>query len=381
MNVEPEARPGRADLLIDRATRVVRLLAWLAMFALCCLMLWTMGAKAAHAEDPKAAARALGQAGNAGAGAIARDAASTGTVPGYAGTDLPERSLTAPGMEDAVRARLADPHDPGGAAGRAVAEGAAVRPERPVPADGPEAARAEAVTGSAQSAAHGAHALASGSVAECGAGLEDARDGGACGSVRYCVGAGCETVSSQSNTGFVDATARLNMVVELGGEEFDRENLEFFKGQRRSCDIKLFGLANCCTNSGLLVGLANCSAEEVELAEERNAGNTRYLGRYCSKRTFFGVCIRRSRAWCVFGSKLGRILQEQGRAQLGVGWSDCRGLTVAEVERIDFDRLDLSEFAEDLMDEGTDPAVSLPDGADTRAAMRERIRDFYRRGQ
>ena len=171
------------------------------------------------------------------------------------------------------------------------------------------------------------------------------------------------------------------MVVELGGEEFDRGDMRFFKGERRSCDIKLFGLADCCTNSGVLVGLAGCSAEEIELSRQRNAGNTRYLGKYCARRTFFGVCIRRSRAWCVFGSKLGRILHEQGRAQLGVGWSDCRGLTVAEVEGIDFDRLDLSEFAEDLMDAGKDPAVSLPDGADTRAAMRERIRDFYRRGQ
>ena len=154
--------------------------------------------------------------------------------------------------------------------------------------------------------------------------------------IRWCVGADCDSVQSQANTGFVNAATRLNMAVELGGEEFDRDNLRFFTGQRRACHIKLFGLANCCKNSGLLVGLANCSASERELAEERNAGNTHYLGRYCSKRTFFGVCIRRSRAWCVFGSKLGRILQQQGRRQLGIGWSSCRGLTVAEIEGIDF---------------------------------------------
>ena len=135
--------------------------------------------------------------------------------------------------------------------------------------------------------------------------------------MRYCVGAGCETVSPQSNTGFVNATTRLNMAVELGGEEFDRDNLEFFKGTRQRCHIHFGGLANCCKNSGLLVGLANCSASEQELAEERNAGNTHYLGKYCSRKTFFGICIRHSRAWCVFGSKLGRILQQQGRAQFG----------------------------------------------------------------
>jgi len=93
------------------------------------------------------------------------------------------------------------------------------------------------------------------------------------------------------------------------------------------------------------------------------------------------VCIRRSRAWCVFGSKLGRILQQQGRVQLGIGWSSCRGLTVAEIEGIDFASLDLSEFTEDLMDGSREPSVSLPDAGGTGAVMRTRIRDFYRRGQ
>ena len=381
MSVEREPGSGRADVLIDRATRVVRLLAWLAMFVLCCLMLWVVAHQAARAEDPKAVARELGLAGNTAAGAIAQDASQTGSVPGYAGTGVPERRLTAGTMEDAARARLANPDDAGGAAGRAVVEGLATRPERPVSARGPEAARARAVAANPQSSTHGADGLASGGISECDAGLEDALDGGSCGRVTYCVGAGCESVRAQSNTGFVDATARLNMVVELGGEEFDRESLRFFTGGRRTCNIRLFGLANCCTNSGALVGLANCSAEEVELAEERHAGNTRYLGQYCARRTFFGVCIRRARAWCVFGSKLGRILQEQGRAQLGVGWGSCRGLTVAEVERIEFDRLDLSEFTENLMDGGQEPAISLPHGGDTRAAMRTRIRDFYTRSE
>ena len=372
----------RVEIALDRGTRVVRLLTWTAMFVLVCLMLWVVSGMAAKAEeDPRAAARAIGNAGNAAARAVARDSANAAEVPGYAGTNLPERSIGASRLEHEGRARLADPDDPGGAAGRAVVRGTIQRPARPVSASEPMVVRSETIAASPQSSAHGADGLASGSTADCGADLQDADDGGSCGSVRYCVGVGCETVPSQSNTGFVNATTRLNMAVELGGEEFDRDDMRFFTGQRRACHIKLFGLANCCKNSGLLVGLGNCSASERELAEERNAGNTHYLGRYCSKRTFFGVCIRRSRAWCVFGSKLGRILQQQGRAQLGIGWSSCRGLTVAEVEGIDFASLDLSEFTQDLMDGSREPSVSLPDGGDTGTAMRTRIRDFYRRGQ
>ena len=354
---------------------------WTAMFARVCLMLWVVSGMAARAEDPKAAARAIGNAGAAAAGAIARDAASTGKVPGYAGTDVPERNLTASGMQGAARTRLADPDVPGGTAGRAVIEGTLTRPDRPVAAGDPGVVRGKSVAADPGNAAHGVGGLASGSVADCGAGLRDAGSGGACGSVRWCVGADCETVGTQANTGFVDATTRLNMALEIGGDEFDRQDMRFFKGQRRRCHIHFGGLANCCKNSGLLVGLANCSASERELAEERNAGNTHYLGRYCSKKTLFGVCIRHSRAWCVFGSKLGRILQQQGRSQLGIGWGSCRGLTVAEVEGIDFERLDLSEFTQDLMDGSREPAVSLPDSGDTGTAMRTRIRDFYRRGQ
>ena len=372
---------GRADVLIDRATWIVRLLAWTAMFALCCLMLWTLGGMAAHAEDPKAAARAIGQAGTAAAGAIARDASKAATVPGYTGTDLPERNLTASGMEDAARARLADPDDPGGSAGRAVIEGTTSRPGSPVSASDPAIARGETIADNPQNSTHGADGLASGSVSTCGSGLEDAGDGGSCGGVRYCVGAGCETVRSGANTGFVDATSRLNMAIELGGEKFDREDMRFFKGTRRACTIRLFGLANCCRNDGLLEGLAGCSASERELARERNEGNTHYLGKRCAKKTFFGVCIRREKVWCTFGSKLGRILQEQGRRQIGRGWSDCSGFTVAEIESIDFGSLDLSEFTENMMDGDMEPDVSLPDAADTGAAMRTRVRNFYQRGQ
>ena len=370
------SRPG-----IDHATRVVRLLAWLSMFAVCCLMLWAMAGMTAHAADPKEAARAIGQAGTTAAGAIARDASKAGTVPGYAGTSVPERSLTAGGMEDAARARLADPDDPGGRAGRAVIEGSVSRPAESVSAGDPGVARGKRIAASPQDAAHGADGLASGGVTECGAGLDDAEGGGACGSVRYCVGAGCETVQPRSNTGFANAATRLNMAVELGGEKFDRDDTRFFKGTRRACTIRLFGLANCCRNDGLLEGLAGCSASERELARERHDGNTHYLGKRCAKRSFFGACIRRERVWCTFGSKLGRILQEQGRSQLGIDWGSCRGLTVAEIEGIDFDRLDLSEFTENMLDGSMEPSVSLPESGDTGAAMRTRIRDFYSRDQ
>ena len=381
MIVEPGPQADRISVPVDPATRIVRLLAWTAMLAVCCPIFLTPGGMAARAEDPKAAAREIGRAGAAAAGAIARDASKAGTVPGYAGTDVPEKNLTAGGMEDAARARLADPDDPGGKAGRAVIGGTLTRPDRPVAVTDPAVVRGKGIAAAPGNAENGAGGLASGNVTECGADLDDAEDGGSCGSVRYCVGAGCETVRPQSNSGFANAATRLNMAIELGGEKFDRDDMRFFTGDRRACTIRLFGLADCCRNDGLIEGLAGCSASERELARERHAGNTHYLGTRCAKKTLFGICIRYEKVWCTFGSKLGRILQEQGRRQLGRGWGDCRGFSVAEIESIDFGSLDLSEFTANLMDGSMEPSISLPDAGDTGAAMRTRIREFYERGQ
>ena len=364
----------RERVFVERAARYARLAT--SIMALASLAFAIPASFAAHAGDPRAAAADVGRTGQASAGAIARDGASAAAVPGYAGTDVPERGLTDATMEDAARRVLAAPDR--GKAGRALTEGAVTRPDIPVSADDPGVRRGKAVAANPQAPAHGASGLASGSAADCGAGVRDAGRGGSCGRVTYCVGAGCETVEPRAGTGFARSASMLNMAVEMGGEEFDRGSLRFFTGGRRTCTIKWGGLANCCKNSGILVGLGGCSASERELAEERNAGNTHYLGRYCSKKVL-GVCVRRKRAWCVFGSKLGRMLQQQGRSQLGTGWGSCRGLTVAEIEGIDFDSLDLSEFTGDLMDGSKEPSVSPPGAGDTRAAMTDRIRGFYER--
>ena len=340
------------------------------------LVLPHLAAGHASAEDPRAAARAISQAGNVAASTIAKDADSTAHVPGYIGTSLPERGMSASELETAANRALADPGDPGGRAGRAVIEASAERPEVSVGTGDPIVRRGDGIEADAQSPSWNADGLASGSATGCGAKVADAGAGGQCGGVSWCVGADCETTAARANTGFVDSVARVNMVHELGGEEFDRENLRFFHGERRSCRIRWGGLADCCKDSGVLIGLTDCNEEERLLAEERHAGNTHYLGKRCTRR-ILGVCVRRERFWCVFGSKLGRILQEGVRSQLGIGWGSCRGFTVDEMERIEFGAVDLSEFTEDLIDGSREPSIELPEAGRASAVMRARIRDFY----
>ena len=329
-------------------------------------------------EAAKAAAQTVGSAGQAAALAVAGDTSQPSNVPGFAGTGVPAADHRAGNMGASARAALADPNDAGGAVGTFVTQSVGRRPDGDVDRTDSGVQRAEAVERNPGAAAWQADGLASGSVRDCTRDLDDAGVSGRCGGVTYCVGAGCERVDTAANTAFVPAAAQLNMVMEIGGDEFDRNNMRIFSGEHRACPIRFLGGQNCCTDSGVLIdiGLAGCTAEEVELAEARAAGVTHYLGEYCAKR-ILGICRRRDRAWCVFTSELGRILHEQARPQLGRNWDDCDGFTVADMQRIDFDRVNLSEFTDTLLDTSEAPGIVLPREGATGAAMRERIGQYF----
>ena len=362
---------------VDLAARFARLFAWLAMCVAISLAIWMLARRAAEAAgpqaDPRAAAREIGRAGALAAAATARDPAAAAATPGYAGVDLPERNLRGASMAAAGRARLADPDDPGGAAGRAAAAGYAARTAAPDPRGDAGVARANAIQAAPNAPAHRADGLASGAAADCGAEVGDAGRGGACGGASWCVGADCGAVEAQAGAGFFRAAASLNLALETGGAGFDRRRAAFFPGERRACRTRLGGLADCCADRGPAAAFARCPVREREIARARDEGRARYLGERCARRVL-GACLTRERTWCVFGSKLGRMLHEQARPRLGVGWRSCRGFSAGEIGRIDFDRLDLSEFYRELADPDRAPGVVPPDRDAVRAGMRDRLR-------
>lgn len=99
-----------------------------------------------------------------------------------------------------------------------------------------------------------------------------------------------------------------------------------------------------------------CSETDFTLAVKRETKLAVYVGSYCATKTPFG-CIEKRKSYCVYNSQVGRIIQEQGREQLGIDWGDpeepeCRGLTIDEFSRIDFARIDLSEWIGTLYQAG-----------------------------
>ena len=69
-------------------------------------------------------------------------------------------------------------------------------------------------------------------------------------------------------------------------------------------------------------------------------------------------CVQKAKSYCCFNTKMARIIHEQGRPQLvsfgaDGGWGvpvspNCRGFTPDEFQYLDFSRIDLSEYFEDI---------------------------------
>jgi conjugal transfer mating pair stabilization protein TraN len=103
----------------------------------------------------------------------------------------------------------------------------------------------------------------------------------------------------------------------------------------------------------VVMSAISCDEEEGKLAMKEGAGLCHAVGTYCSSciRVLGSCvsCITHTTNKCCFNSALARIIQEQGRMQLGKGWGsarapDCSGFTVAQLQQLDFGRMDLSEF-------------------------------------
>ncbi len=102
--------------------------------------------------------------------------------------------------------------------------------------------------------------------------------------------------------------------------------------------------------------LTGCDQQDMEVGMLRGSGMCHEIGTYCSSR-ILGICVQKSKGHCCFNTKLGRIIQEQGRPQLrsfnGLGWGTpsapyCRGFTPEEFQALDFSKMDLSQYYADI---------------------------------
>ena len=91
-----------------------------------------------------------------------------------------------------------------------------------------------------------------------------------------------------------------------------------------------------------------CEEDEFELGAKKETRQCTYVGSYCASEVL-GSCVEKRESYCCFGSVVARVVQEQGRPQLGMNFGDvkaptCEGLTPADMQRIDWNKIDLGEW-------------------------------------
>lgn len=202
-----------------------------------------------------------------------------------------------------------------------------------------------------------------------------------------CIGDACFNTTRTPDTDFARSISMLE-AARQAGSHLDPETMTVFSGEPNTCRNNL--AFNCCSSdprgsgimdseyirgsayvytlltgdglgmftaygltSLLLERTAGCSDDEVRTSLKEGARLCHYVGDWCSSCIrFLGrcvSCITRTQMKCCFNSILARVINEQGRVQIGKGWGspegpDCSGFTVAQLQTLNFAAMDLSEF-------------------------------------
>jgi conjugal transfer mating pair stabilization protein TraN len=204
-----------------------------------------------------------------------------------------------------------------------------------------------------------------------------------CGDQAFCIDGSCVDQTYPPNGDFAKTATEMAILEDMAND-FDSTTLEIFKGTDERCTRAILSFNDCCqiTGWGQSISIASCSSAEDILAQKRGADLCHYVGTYCSSEICVltaCTCTEDTESHCCFKSKLARIVQEQGRPQLGLNWGtaqapECQGFTPDQMASLDFSIMNLSEFYADL-------DTTLPDQAVVNDRIQQRVNDFFINGQ
>lgn len=239
----------------------------------------------------------------------------------------------------------------------------------------------------------------------------------------YCTDGSClDQQDTAASNGFAQAAAMLSAVQGIAShtecsDPTDPSTCQIFEGKAQACRKgrgKWQDLWNCCDIAGgedlldennyveailndgaeelfigpnvvaffgaaemLLTFFVPCNDDEIELATSTEIDAAVYMGSYCGDKISLGftdICIRRDRMYCAWPTALGKVIMEQARPQLGLGWGNppkypnCSGLTISQLGNLDWSQIDLSDWANKLIETGNLPKSDFSDiGTDPNA--------------
>lgn len=152
--------------------------------------------------------------------------------------------------------------------------------------------------------------------------------------------------------GFSGAFTTYGVTVAINGAAVPAGSIALYSGQSLVIAFDPWSLAIAVVIY-IVMSMMSCNEAEGKLSMKEGARLCRTVGTYCSScLRLFGRCIsclEHTTGKCCFNSVLARIVNEQGRLQTGRGWGtpktpDCSGLTIAQLQSLDFAQMDLTEF-------------------------------------
>ena len=200
-----------------------------------------------------------------------------------------------------------------------------------------------------------------------------------CRGTPYCLDGTCGTTIYTPNKEMLSILTQLSVLKAIQ-EDIKSGSLELFKGEIKRCKKNKMSFRDCCSLEGwgLDTHMAQCNEEAKSLFRFSRMGLCHSIGTYCSRRVL-RKCVTKKTSSCCFRSKLHKLIQEQARDQLKIGWGEpkypnCQGLTAEQLAQVDFSKLDFSSLYDELSS-----TYKSPNLAQVKATITERARELQRK--
>lgn len=125
-----------------------------------------------------------------------------------------------------------------------------------------------------------------------------------------------------------------------------------------------------------------CDQSEQLLGLRKDQRLCTLVGSYCSSKSL-GSCVTKKESYCCYNSRLSRIINEQGRVQIGKSYGDprnpdCSGFKTADLQLLDFSKMDLSEFIQEIVPKDLNTTLLNQRAQQT---IRQKSTNYFNSGQ
>lgn len=119
----------------------------------------------------------------------------------------------------------------------------------------------------------------------------------------------------------------------------------------------------------------SCDQSEQIMSLKRGENLCVHIGTRCSKKLkIIGTCLEKKETHCCFNSLLAKLINRQGRAQLGLPMNQCGGFTEGQLQSLNFAAMDLSEFIQKIVPKEADLAGSINRAGQS---VSDQVKNYY----